>query len=79
MPQKLIELDAYARKAAIEAIRRYFAAQREEEISEFTGSLILDFMLSEIGPYIYNAAIGDAHSYFTEKVDDLLGLEKRAR
>ena len=34
-------------------------------------------MISNIGPYIYNQAIGDAYKLISERTEDLYGLEKR--
>lgn len=74
-----IELDQGARKDAIEEVQKYFATERDEEISNFTAGIIVDFFLSKIGPLIYNQAIQDAHIYMNERVEDLLSLEKRSR
>ena len=35
---------------------------------------MLDFVLKEIGPTIYNQAIGDAQNYFQARVSDLEGV-----
>jgi uncharacterized protein (DUF2164 family) len=36
--------------------------------------LLLDYVLKEIGPTIYNQAIADAQAYFTGRVADLEGV-----
>ena len=74
-----LELEKGTRKDAIEDIRKYFLLERDEEVSDFTAGLILDFILTKIGPYIYNQGISDAYAYMNERVEDLLGLEKHAR
>ncbi|HZW83247.1 MAG TPA: DUF2164 domain-containing protein [Candidatus Deferrimicrobium sp.] len=79
MKKVAIELNQGARKDAIEEVQKYFALERDEEISNFTAEIFLDFILSKIGPTIYNQAIEDAHMYMNERVEDLLSLEKRAR
>jgi len=55
------------------SIKRYFTEQREEEIGDLQAKLLLDFVLAEIGPSIYNAAITDAQVYLRERVADLDG------
>ncbi|HEY7234440.1 MAG TPA: DUF2164 domain-containing protein [Gemmatimonadaceae bacterium] len=55
------------------SIKRYFTEQREEEIGDLQAKLLLDFVLAEIGPSIYNAAITDAQVYLRDRVADLDG------
>ena len=45
---------------AVASIKRYFSEQLDQEIGELQGRLLLEFFLKEIGPSVYNAAIGDA-------------------
>lgn len=60
-------------------IKFFFLTDRDEEISDFKASLYLDFILKEIGPYIYNQAVDDAYQLMLKKLEDLYGLEKHAR
>jgi len=66
-----IVLPDSARKPAIAALRQYFAANLDEEIGELKAGLLLDFILSELGPSIYNQAIADARAFFEERTSDL--------
>jgi uncharacterized protein (DUF2164 family) len=66
-----IELTDDARKRAIASLRRYFAAEMEEEIGDLKAALLLDFVLQEIAPSVYNAAIADAQTYLRDRVADL--------
>lgn len=60
------------RKAAItRELMDYFAAEFDEQLSEFRAETIVDFMLHQIGPSQYNQAIADARKYMAEKIDDL--------
>lgn len=45
--------------------------EHELELSGLEAQFLLKFFLQEIGPMVYNRAIGDAESYFREKVEDL--------
>ena len=58
---------------AVASIRRYVAEQLDEEIGELQARLMLEFIVKEIGPSIYNVAIADAQAYFRERVSDLEG------
>ena len=74
-----IELSREARADALKNLISHFQTERDEELSEFQASILLDFILSSIGPSIYNQAVTDAHRLMLEKIEDLYGLEKRPR
>ncbi|HBW38643.1 MAG TPA: DUF2164 domain-containing protein [Desulfosporosinus sp.] len=79
MPKMEIELKKEVRTVLVETIRRYFWNERNEEINHLGAELLLDFIINEIGPYIYNQGIEDSYTYMNERIEDLLGLEKRPR
>lgn len=56
------------------SIKRYAAEHLEEDIGDLKASLLLDYVLKEIGPVIYNQAIADAQAYFQDRVADLEGV-----
>lgn len=74
-----IPLKTEVRKSLIEEVKRFFWNEKEEEISDLFADMLVDFMLNNIGPHIYNQAIGDAYAFINEKVDDLFELEKSLR
>jgi uncharacterized protein (DUF2164 family) len=63
-----------ARQQATGALRQYFAASLDEEIGDLKAGLLLDFILSELGPSIYNQAIADARQFFEERTSDLAAI-----
>lgn len=63
-----------ARKQAIAALRQYFAANLDEEIGDLKAGLLLDFILSELGPSVYNQAVADARAFFEERTSDLAAI-----
>lgn len=63
-----------ARKQAIEALREYAAANLDEEIGDLKAGLLLDFILAELGPSIYNQGIADARAFFEERSNDLAAV-----
>jgi uncharacterized protein (DUF2164 family) len=68
-----IELSKQARAEAIASLQRYFEENLPEPIGELPAGLLLNFILEEIGPVIYNKAIGDAQSRLLSRVSDLNG------
>lgn len=71
-----IELNNEDKKDMIEKIKEYFYQEREEEIGDLAASLMLNFILEELGPYIYNMGVYDSYKYMGERVEDLLSLQK---
>jgi uncharacterized protein (DUF2164 family) len=53
------------------SITRYVEENMEQEIGDLKAGSLLDFVLKEIGPTIYNLAIADAQTYFQERALDL--------
>ena len=55
------------------SIRRFFAEQFDEQISDFRAESLLDFFVKILGPPVYNQAIRDAHGFIQDKLTDLDG------
>jgi len=68
-----ITLSDEAKTQAVASIRRYFAEQLDQEVGDLQAGLLLDFVLKEIAPSVYNAAIVDAQGYLRDRVADLDG------
>jgi uncharacterized protein (DUF2164 family) len=68
-----IELSKQARAEAIASIQRYFREEMPEPIGDLPAGLLLNFFLEEVGPAIYNKAIGDAQARLQQRVADLDG------
>jgi uncharacterized protein (DUF2164 family) len=60
-----------ARKQAIASLKRYFDEVLEDDIGDLKAEMMLDFILREIAPTVYNHAIVDAQKYMQERVTDL--------
>lgn len=74
MPKKSsITIPDDARKHAVAALREYFDDNMDEPIGDLKAILLLDYIVSEIGPSIYNQAVADAQQYFEERTADLAG------
>lgn len=69
--KKDLTISDKARKQAVGSIRQYFASELDQEIGELKAGLVLDYILREIGPTIYNQAIADARSYVEARAADL--------
>ncbi len=56
------------------SIKRYVSENLEQEIGDLKASMLLDFVLREIGPTIYNHAVSDVQKVMQERVADLDGV-----
>jgi uncharacterized protein (DUF2164 family) len=71
-----LELDKQQRAAALSSLKRYFEenlSSIDALIGDLPASQLLSFFLEEIGPVIYNQAIGDAQIRLSQRVTDLNG------
>ena len=68
-----IEISKQARAEAVKSIQRYFEENMTEPIGDLPAGLLLNFLLEEIGPAIYNGAIRDAQARMQQRVADLSG------
>ncbi|MCP9799991.1 DUF2164 domain-containing protein [Synechococcus sp. RedBA-s] len=55
-----IQLSKEAKKEALASIIRFFAEHRDEEIGLIAAGALLEFILSDIAPSVYNKAIAEA-------------------
>jgi len=68
-----ITISPEAKKQSIASIKRYFEELMDQEIGDLKANLLLDYVLEEIGPIVYNQAIVDAQVYLQEKTAELDG------
>ena len=60
-----------ARKKAIASLRAYSAENFDDELSELKAMLLLDHILEDIAPAIYNQATLDARRFVEERAADI--------
>jgi uncharacterized protein (DUF2164 family) len=70
---KIVEISGQQRADAIASIQRYFEENMSEPIGNLPAGLLLNFLLEEIGPVIYNQAIADAQARIQLQISDLTG------
>ena len=68
-----ISLSDDARKQAIGSLKRYVREELDQDIGDLKAELFLDYILKDIAPSVYNAAIADAQSFLRDRVADLDG------
>lgn len=64
----------------INDVKAYFEEERSETIGDLAAEQLIDYMITQLGPYIYNKALTDARTLINEKMnqieDELYILEK---
>lgn len=68
-----LALPKQARADAMASLRRYADENLPEPLGELPAGLLLDFILEEIGPAIYNKAVTDASTRLQQRAADLPG------
>jgi uncharacterized protein (DUF2164 family) len=66
-----IELSKEDRAQAIESLTRYVLENLDQKIGNLTAGAMLGFILEEIGPSIYNRAVGDVKERLLMRVEDV--------
>ena len=69
-----ITLKDETRRDLLASIKRYVAENLDQDIGDLKAGLLLDYVLEEIAPSVYNQAIQDAQRYFQDRVSDLEGV-----
>lgn len=70
------KLSKEKRAEMITSIKNYFQNEREEDLGDLASGMILDFFMEELADEFYNQGVWDSHVYMTDRVEDLLGIQK---
>lgn len=71
-----IKLTKEQRDDAVRAIKKFFKEERGEEIGDLASEILLDFVIEKLAPEFYNQGIQDSHVYVTERLEDMLAIQK---
>ncbi len=71
-----IKLSKEKKEKLIADIQTYFLKERDEDLGELAAGLILEFFLEKLGPEIYNQGVADSYRFMSEKVEDLLEIQR---
>ena len=66
-----VTLPAEATTQALASLRRFCADELETDLSDIQLRALLEFVLKEIGPSVYNGAIADAQAFLRARLGDL--------
>ncbi|MFX0548387.1 DUF2164 domain-containing protein [Hathewaya histolytica] len=74
-----IKLSKEKRENMISLIQEYFEKEHDENFGDLAAGFILDFIIEKLGPEFYNQGVYDSYAYMTDKIEDLLSLQKSVR
>ena len=63
-----IELSREARNQAVSSIERHFAEELDQRIGNIAAGALLTFFLEEVGPLVYNQAVGQVQQRLHDRV-----------
>jgi uncharacterized protein (DUF2164 family) len=66
-----IELTKEAKQTAHESLQKYFAENMDEPLGNLAGNSLLNFIIEEIGPSIYNKGVADAQERMQARIGEL--------
>ncbi|WP_088041341.1 DUF2164 domain-containing protein [Bacillus sp. EAC] len=66
-------------KYAINQLQTYFSQERDEELSELSAILLIDFISEKLAPMYYNKGVEDSQRFMSERIEDLYALLLKER
>lgn len=66
-----LELTKQETDEAIQSLKKYFASEMDQELTDLRAKLLLDFILKEFWPYAYNRGVADAEQFLRARLEDL--------
>ncbi|SDK35436.1 DUF2164 domain-containing protein [Sediminibacillus albus] len=74
--KQTFKLNAQLKQDMTGLIKQYFLQERNEDLGDLAAALILDFFMEELAPKFYNLGVEDAHTYMSEKLEDIFEIQK---
>jgi uncharacterized protein (DUF2164 family) len=68
-----IQLSDDRRARVLSSLKGYFSDHFDEPLSDFRAEALLDFVIRELGPSVYNQGVRDACSFIQQKLGDIEG------
>lgn len=66
-----IDIPDDARQTAMASLQRYFDEHLEEPLGNLGAQALLEFVIAEIGPVVYNQAVADVQRHLQQRILDV--------
>ena len=76
MERKMIRLSKEEKIEMIREIQYFYQDEREEEIGELASEILLDFITLKLGKIYFNKGVQDSQKYMSERLEELIEIEK---
>ncbi len=73
-----IKLEERTEAYLLGSIRQFFREELDEDIGDLKARTVLEYVVTEIAPSVYNQAIADAQASMESAVADLSGVRYEA-
>lgn len=67
----LIKFPAKDKENMVPLLQKYFLENHDERLGNMEAALLLDFVITKIGPSIYNQAVDDCRMYLRGRLQDV--------
>ncbi|GEA10840.1 DUF2164 domain-containing protein [Alteromonas sp. KUL49] len=75
-----ITLSDDIKSTLVNKLQDYFTEELDQELGQFDGEFLLDFIAKNMGAYFYNQGLYDARAVFESRIaaidEDIYGIEK---
>lgn len=66
-----IELTKEAKQTALASLQKYFEENLEQSLGNLAGGALLNFIVEEIGPSLYNKGVADVQERMQARISEL--------
>ncbi|MTI47460.1 DUF2164 domain-containing protein [Sporosalibacterium faouarense] len=73
---KKFEISQENQKKMLDAIKKFFLEERNEDLGDLAAMIILDFFTEHLAKEFYNQGIYDSYKYMNERVEGLFEIQK---
>lgn len=66
-----IEISIAQKDDIAEKLKTYFQQELDRDLGQFEAQFLIDFLITELGPYFYNQGLYDARALIEKRVEDI--------
>ncbi len=66
-----IKLTRDQKEVLVSKLQKYFNQELDQELAQFDGEFLLDFIAKEMGAHFYNQGLYDAQAILDRRLDDI--------
>ena len=66
-----IEFDTEQRRDLVSQLQRYFELELSQELGQFDGEFLLDFIIEKLAGHFYNQGLLDAQAVLLSRMDNI--------